>query len=69
MQFAPSPGFPSWGQRRAAIPFRRTIEGSVSPLKNVPAEVTQKGNEVFRAIVARQEKIEEVIDRIVEQRR
>ncbi|MGQ0572345.1 MAG: BMP family protein [Armatimonadota bacterium] len=57
------------GERGGYYEMRPGAGMTLTPPKNVPAEVTQKVNEVFRAIVKREEKIDEVIDRIVERRR
>lgn len=57
------------GERGGYYEMRPGAGMALLPPKNVPTEVTQKVNDVFRAIVRREEKIDEVIDRIVERRR
>jgi basic membrane protein A len=57
------------GERTGYYEMRPGAGMELLPPKNVPGEVTTRINEIFRAIVRREEKIDEVIDRIVERRR
>lgn len=57
------------GERGGYYEMRPGAGMTLMPPKNVPPEVTRQVNDVFRKIVNRDEKIDEVIDRVVERRR
>jgi ABC-type uncharacterized transport system ATPase subunit len=56
------------GRRSGYYEMRPGAGFGFIPPKNVPPEVARKTQEIWRAVVLRQERIEEVTDRIVERR-
>ncbi len=56
------------GRRSGYYEMRPGAGFGLIPPKNVPPEVARKTQEIWRAVVLRQERIEEVTDRIVERR-
>ncbi|GBD28620.1 Purine-binding protein [bacterium HR31] len=56
------------GRRSGYYEMRPGAGFGLTPPRNVPPEVSRRVQEVWRAVVLRQERIEEVTDRIVERR-